>query len=126
METYEPNQQLPEFKRHALDYIRTALGMQNWIDLRTYAHRTQPQSPTGIPTDRYTPETIIQETEVWCITIDDVLTPTFKPKAEVIGHIAGKPMYYVHGAGFFALGTDAWPDETLILWLTWPAYPEGW
>lgn len=126
MEPIELSEHLPEFKRAALDYIRTALGMQQWIELRTFASREMPMAPGGIPTDRYTPETIIQQTESWCIAVNDVLTAVFKPKAEIIGRIEGEPMYYVHGAGFFAWGPRADSDYTLILWLTWPAYPPGW
>lgn len=126
MAPIELSEHLPEFKRAALDYIRTALGMQQWILLRGIACHEAPPTHDGIPPDRYTPETIIQQTESWSISVNDTLVPAFRAKAEIIGKIAGEPMYYVHGAGFFVWGPKPDSDFSLILWLTWPAYPPGW
>ena len=126
MAPIELSEQLPEFKRAALDYIRTALGMQEWIRLRGLACQVKTPPLDGIPPDRYTPETIIQQTESSSLSVEQTLIPTFKEKAEVIGRIEGEPMYYVHGAGFFVWGPKPDSDFTLNLWLTWPAYPQGW
>jgi hypothetical protein len=60
------------------------------------------------------------------LSVDETLIAEFKPKASPIAFVADQAVWYVAGAGFYVWSTSPTNPMALCVWLTHPAYPEGW
>lgn len=60
------------------------------------------------------------------LSVEENLTGEFKPKASPVAFVSDQPVWYVAGAGFYVWSISPTHPYALFVWLTHPAYPEGW
>jgi hypothetical protein len=59
------------------------------------------------------------------ISIDALLAAP-RARGEAIGEIAGQPIYFLSGLGTYAWSPAPAEPFSLVLWVSFPAYPLGW
>jgi len=117
-----------QFKHIVAIHVQEALRPDEWrrlralaIDRRRYADKSAEANPTADASELLN-EAISEDS----IAVAEVLAAWPSGRADVVGAIAGQPVYYLNGRGVYLWGLEPNEARTLMFWISHPAYPPGW
>ncbi|MFM2084742.1 MAG: hypothetical protein RLY95_1560 [Pseudomonadota bacterium] len=105
------------FKEAVLDHVTRKLSTDEWKRLRARSG-----GDAGLNHEAIIDAGLAEQN----LSVDENLTTEFKPKASPIAFVGDQPVWYVAGAGFYVWSISPTHPFALCVWLTHPAYPEGW
>jgi hypothetical protein len=120
---------IADFRKVVLNHITHQLPSEEWIWLRS---RASEQVAGVMPR----PEVDLDATPAQLVA-ENVYEDTFRAgdvlkvfagrgrHPEVIGHIAGQPVHYLHSTGIYLWG-PAEGSNSISFWISYPSYPPGW
>jgi hypothetical protein len=119
-----------DFKEIVVSHIQDTLRHAEWSRLRALSlnlMRRPPAARSLVIGEHITPEEFVdQALECSSISVNESLIMDFKQLSVKIGEVAEQPVFYVQGRGIYMWGLDQDHGDSLSVWLTYPAYPEGW
>jgi len=106
-----------DFKEVVLKHASHKLPAAEWARLRARSGGDAGLSYEAVIRDGFCEQQL---------SVDENLTADFKPKASPVAFVSDQPVWYVAGAGFYVWSISPTHPFALCVWLTHPAYPEGW
>lgn len=106
-----------EFKEAVLKHLTRKLPNEEWTRLRVRSGGNVAMTFEEVVDAGYAEQGL---------TVHENLIPEYKSKASPIDFVAGQPVWYVAGAGFYVWSIHPNHTISLCVWLTHPAYPEKW
>ena len=105
------------FKEAVLDHVTRKLSADEWKRLRARSGGDAGLSHEAVIRAGFGEQNL---------SVEENLIAEFKTKASPIAFVAEQPVWYVAGAGFYVWSISPTHRLALFVWLTHPAYPEGW
>lgn len=119
------SRQISEFKRLVLVHL-ASLDEDTWQTFRYHDALMDDRwiEPSGDSMD-LTPEELVQR----CVLSSSqpiANVRSVKGKWNLIGEFDGQPIWFNSRAGIYVWSENPSAENTLQLWLSFPAYPRGW